>query len=69
MKQPRFTKIAREWRCKYAMDAEGTPAKSECLKACQALLAEYLPTLNGMPNAEVAESGRDLIVILTDKIT
>lgn len=48
-----FTKVAREWRCKYAMDADGTPAKSETLKACQALLAEYLPTLKALPNAEV----------------
>jgi hypothetical protein len=23
-----FTKVAREWRCKYAMDADGTPAVS-----------------------------------------
>merc|ERR1719183_1445665 len=48
-----FTKVAREWRCKYAFDADGTPAKSEALKACQALLAEYLPTLQALPNAEV----------------
>ena len=48
-----FTKVAREWRCKYAMDADGTPAKSEALKAAQALFAEYLPTLKALPNAEV----------------
>ena len=23
-----FTKVAREWRCKYAMDKDGTPAVS-----------------------------------------
>ena len=48
-----FTKVAREWRCKYAMDAEGTPAKSDALKAAQALLAEYLPTLKALPSVEV----------------
>ena len=53
MKQPRFTKIAREWRCKYAMDAEGTPANSAALKAAQELLAKHLPTLKALPNATV----------------
>ena len=48
-----FTMVAREWRCKYAMDADGTPAKSEALKAAQALLTEYLPTLKALPSAEV----------------
>ena len=48
-----FTKVAREWRCKYAMDAEGTPANSTALKECQALLEEYLPVLKALPNAEV----------------
>lgn len=48
-----FTMIAREWRCKYAMDADGTPAKSEALKAAQALLTEYLPALKALPGAEV----------------
>jgi len=33
-----FTKVAREWRCKYAFDAEGGPANSQALKACQTLL-------------------------------
>ena len=50
-----FTHVAREWRCKYAMDAEGSPAKSESLKACQALLAEYLPKLKAdLPTAEIS---------------
>ena len=48
-----FTRVAREWRCKYEFDADGTPANSECLKACGALLAEYLPQLKALPNAEV----------------
>mmetsp|Transcript_87952 Transcript_87952/g.249277 ORF Transcript_87952/g.249277 Transcript_87952/m.249277 type:complete len:118 (+) Transcript_87952:80-433(+) len=48
-----FTKVAREWRCKYAMDATGGPAESVALKAAQALLVEYLPTLKALPNAEV----------------
>lgn len=47
--------MAREWRCKYTMDADGTPAKSESLKACQALLAEYLPKLKAdLPTAEIS---------------
>ena len=46
--------IAREWRCKYAMDADGTPAKSASLKQAQALLAEYLPGLKALPGAEVS---------------
>ena len=49
-----FTKVAREWRCKYSMDADGTPAQSESLKSAQKLLAEYLPTLKAIPNAEVS---------------
>ena len=49
-----FTKVAREWRCKYSMDADGTPAQSESLKSAQKLLAEYLPTLRAIPNAEVS---------------
>lgn len=48
-----FTKVAREWRAKYAMDADGTPAKSTALKAAQALLDEYISTLKALPNAEV----------------
>ena len=48
-----FTKVAREWRCKYAMGESGGPGDSACLKACQALLAEYLEALKALPNAEV----------------
>ena len=48
-----FTKVAREWRCKYAMGADGGPGESAALKAAQALLEEYLPTLKALPNAEV----------------
>ena len=48
-----FTMVAREWRCKYAMGASGGPTDSAALKACQALLAEYLPTLKALPNATV----------------
>merc|ERR1719424_982064 len=49
-----FTTIAREWRCKYAMDSEGTPANSSALKQAEALLAEYLPKIKSMSNAEVS---------------
>ena len=49
-----FTKVAREWRAKYAMDADGGPGKSESLKAAQALLTEYLPKLKALPDAEVS---------------
>ncbi|KAL1495935.1 hypothetical protein AB1Y20_014577 [Prymnesium parvum] len=48
-----FDNVSREWRCKYAMDADGTPLKSATLKAAQALLEEYLPTLKALPKAEV----------------
>lgn len=48
-----FTMVAREWRAKYAMDADGTPAKSAALKAAQALLVEYLPKLKEIPKAEI----------------
>ena len=48
-----FTKVAREWRAKYAMDAEGTPANSAALTAAQSLLAEYVDVLKALPNAEV----------------
>ena len=48
-----FTKVAREWRCKYAMGADGGPGESAALKAAQALLEDYLPTLKALPNAEV----------------
>ena len=49
-----FDFVAREWRCKYAFDAEGTPAKSTALKAANDLLTEYLPTLKAMDGAEVS---------------
>ena len=48
-----FTRVAREWRCKYAMGASGGPGDSACLKACQALLAEHLEALKSLPNAEI----------------
>ena len=48
-----FTMVAREWRAKYAMDADGTPAKSEALTAAQKLLADYLPALKALDSAEV----------------
>ena len=48
-----FNKVAREWRCKYALDGEGKPHGSESLKACEALLKEHLPKLKALPNAEV----------------
>jgi len=49
-----FENVAREWRCKYAMDAEGTPANSTSLKACQELLMEYMPKLKALENATVS---------------
>lgn len=49
-----FNNIAREWRCKYAMDGDGTPAKSASLKAAQLLLSEYLPKLKAIDSAEVS---------------
>uniref|UniRef100_A0A7S3AKC5 Uncharacterized protein n=1 Tax=Haptolina ericina TaxID=156174 RepID=A0A7S3AKC5_9EUKA len=49
-----FTMVAREWRCKYAMGPDGGPGDSACLKACQALLSEYLAELKQLPNAEVS---------------
>lgn len=49
-----FTKVAREWRCKYAMGESGGPGDSATLAACQKLLAEYLPALKALPNAEVS---------------
>jgi len=49
-----FTKVAREWRCKYAMGESGGPTDSATLEKCQTLLAEYLPTLKALPNAEVS---------------
>ena len=48
-----FEHVSREWRCKYTMDAEGGPANSASLKACEALLQEYLPKLKALPAVEV----------------
>ena len=48
-----FEHVSREWRCKYSMDAEGGPAGSASLKACEALLQEYLPKLKALPAMEV----------------
>uniref|UniRef100_A0A7S2T5B3 Uncharacterized protein n=1 Tax=Chloropicon primus TaxID=1764295 RepID=A0A7S2T5B3_9CHLO len=48
-----FTKVAREWRCKYAMGKDGGPGTSEALTRAQALLNEYLPQLKGLAGAEV----------------
>ena len=48
-----FTMVAREWRAKYAMDADGTPAKSAALAAAQKLFEEYKATLKALPGAEV----------------
>ena len=49
-----FEDISREWRCKYTMDADGTPAKSASLKATQALLEEYLPKLKALDKVTVS---------------
>jgi hypothetical protein len=48
-----FNHVAREWRCKFTPGASGGPTDSTSLKAAQALLAEYLPKLKALPNAEV----------------
>jgi len=48
-----FDKVAREWRCKYTPGESGGPGDSASLKACQDLLAEYLPKLKALPAAEV----------------
>ena len=48
-----FEHVSREWRCKYSMDAEGGPAGSASLKACEALLQEYLHKLKALPAMEV----------------
>mmetsp|Transcript_42897 Transcript_42897/g.112741 ORF Transcript_42897/g.112741 Transcript_42897/m.112741 type:complete len:153 (+) Transcript_42897:33-491(+) len=48
-----FDKVAREWRCKYTAGPSGGPGDSESLKACQSLLAEYLPKIKDLPKAEV----------------
>eukprot|EP00536_Pseudo-nitzschia_multiseries_P009283 jgi/Psemu1/200330/e_gw1.256.64.1 len=42
-----FENVAREWRCKVR------PGDSESLKACQALLDEYLPQLKALPKASI----------------
>ena len=49
----KFTRIAREWRCKYAYGPSGGPGDSACLKACQALLDEHLEVLKELPNVEI----------------
>lgn len=48
-----FENVAREWRCKYSPGPSGGPGDSESLKACQALLNEYLPQLKALPNASI----------------
>ena len=48
-----FEAVAREWRCKYSPGESGGPGDSASLKACQALLDEYLPKLKALPGAEV----------------
>merc|ERR1712087_57708 len=48
-----FENVAREWRCKYSPGPSGGPGDSVSLKACQELLAEYLPQLKALPGAEV----------------
>ena len=47
-----FTKVAREWRCKYSIGAGG-PGESASLTALQVLLTEYLVELKALPSAEV----------------
>ena len=48
-----FENVAREWRCKYTAGESGGPGDSASLKACQELLAEYLPQLQALPAASV----------------
>eukprot|EP00535_Pseudo-nitzschia_heimii_P001281 CAMPEP_0197179554 /NCGR_PEP_ID=MMETSP1423-20130617/4456_1 /TAXON_ID=476441 /ORGANISM="Pseudo-nitzschia heimii, Strain UNC1101" /LENGTH=152 /DNA_ID=CAMNT_0042629473 /DNA_START=125 /DNA_END=583 /DNA_ORIENTATION=+ len=48
-----FENVAREWRCKYSPGPSGGPGDSESLKACQALLDEYLPKIKELPGASV----------------
>jgi hypothetical protein len=48
-----FENVAREWRCKYSPGPSGGPGDSASLKACQDLLAEYLPKLKKLPKAKV----------------
>lgn len=48
-----FENVAREWRCKYTAGASGGPGDSASLKACQALLDEYLPKIKALPKASV----------------
>ena len=45
---------ARALARRYALDADGGPAKSASLAACQKLLEEYLPELKALPSAEVS---------------
>ncbi|KAL3771817.1 hypothetical protein ACHAWU_004376 [Discostella pseudostelligera] len=48
-----FEHVAREWRCKYSPGPSGGPGDSPSLKACQALLDEYLPALKTLPGASI----------------
>ena len=48
-----FENVAREWRCKYSPGPSGGPGDSESLKACQALLSEFLPKIKALPGAKV----------------
>ncbi|KAL3793066.1 hypothetical protein HJC23_003074 [Cyclotella cryptica] len=48
-----FEHVAREWRCKYSPGPSGGPGDSESLKACQALLDEFLPKLKSLPKAQI----------------
>ena len=68
-----FNKVAREWRCKYTPGESGGPGDSASLKACEALLKEYLPKLKALPNAEVTRvvCGQcgDFKVIATSRVS
>mmetsp|Transcript_28498 Transcript_28498/g.44573 ORF Transcript_28498/g.44573 Transcript_28498/m.44573 type:complete len:174 (+) Transcript_28498:74-595(+) len=48
-----FENVARQWRCKYSAGESGGPGDSASLKACQALLNEFLPKLKALPKAEI----------------
>ena len=48
-----FTKVAREWRCKYTLGESGGPGDSASLKACQELLDKYIEVLKELPNVEI----------------
>ena len=50
----KFDTVSREWRCKYTPGESGGPGDSASLKACQALLEEYLPKVKEeLPTAQV----------------